>query len=115
MKMAQDRARIEERKETAEREELEELDARKRKVFEMEDQKEEEEEGNVRESVVSGETEFSEATKEEMNEINRWDCPKYSTISQYRSQYAFRCRETSGGNKKTRGARRSRDEDVDEK
>uniref|UniRef100_A0A8R1HRG5 Uncharacterized protein n=1 Tax=Caenorhabditis japonica TaxID=281687 RepID=A0A8R1HRG5_CAEJA len=77
IRQAQDRARIEEKEEAAEKKDWDDLEERRRRVFEMDEagnQKEvTDEERGARESVISGasgETEFSDATKEEMNEIN---------------------------------------------
>ncbi|CAI2355366.1 unnamed protein product [Caenorhabditis sp. 36 PRJEB53466] len=69
IKIAEDRARIEQKEEEADLMEIEEFEKRRRQLRDEEGGKEEDL-GNVRESVVSGGTEFSEATKEEMNEIN---------------------------------------------
>ncbi|EGT34242.1 hypothetical protein CAEBREN_30012 [Caenorhabditis brenneri] len=73
MRIAEDRARIEQKEEEMEAKDWEELEARRRRIFDEKEHGEEGREGeetSVRESMVSGNTEFSEATKEEMNEIN---------------------------------------------
>ncbi|ULT88594.1 hypothetical protein L3Y34_007655 [Caenorhabditis briggsae] len=70
MRIAEDRARIEQKEEEMEAKDWEELEARRRKIFDKEPEEGEKEDTAVRESMVSGSTEFSEATKEEMNEIN---------------------------------------------
>ncbi|UMM34397.1 hypothetical protein L5515_007493 [Caenorhabditis briggsae] len=70
MRIAEDRARIEQKEEEMEAKDWEELEARRRKIFDEEPEEGEKEDTAVRESMVSGNTEFSEATKEEMNEIN---------------------------------------------
>ncbi|PIC26088.1 hypothetical protein B9Z55_018771 [Caenorhabditis nigoni] len=70
MRIAEDRARIEQKEEEMEAKDWEELEARRRQIFDKEPEEGEKEDTAVRESMVSGNTEFSEATKEEMNEIN---------------------------------------------
>lgn len=72
MRIAEDRARLEQKEEEMEAKDWEELEARRRRIFEKEAEEsvKEGDETAVRESMVSGNTEFSEATKEEMNEIN---------------------------------------------
>lgn len=70
MRVAEDRARIEKKEEEMEHKDWDELEARRRKIFEDEKEKNREDDASIRESMVSANTEFSEATKEEMNEIN---------------------------------------------
>ncbi|CAI5452508.1 unnamed protein product [Caenorhabditis angaria] len=74
MKIAEDRARIEEKEEEAERKDLDELEARRRKIFDKENEENNDDEdddgngnGNIRESVAS---EFSMATQDQMREID---------------------------------------------
>lgn len=71
MRVAEDRARIEKKEEEMEHKDWDELEARRRKIFEDEKEKNREDDASIRESMVSANTEFSEATKEEMNEINK--------------------------------------------
>lgn len=105
MRIAEDRARIEQKEEEMDAKDWEELEARRRKIFDEKKHGEEEKEGeetSVRESVVSGNTEFSEATKEEMNEINNLLMDAEKRVAETKRQEAHDAAELRNVMKATR-------------